>query len=67
MSKRFKRSEFDDYISGYTIMNLLNCICVIIDRLLPLNDTPTTDFKWMAKFLSKLISHKMKHTTHYPD
>ena len=26
-TKKLKRSEFDEYISHYSVMNLLNCLC----------------------------------------
>lgn len=66
-TKKYKRSEFDEYISGYSVINLLNCICAITDKLLPHNNTIRSDFFALSKILNCLIRNKLKHTTHFPD
>jgi len=66
-TKKFKRSEFEEYISGYSVMNLLNCICIITDKLLPQNNTPFIDFKVMNKVFNGLLRSKLKHITHFPE
>ena len=66
-TKKFNRAQFAEYISGFTVVNLLNCICIITDKILPLNETLMVDFIAMRKLFNKLIRHKLKHTTHFPD
>jgi len=66
-TKKFKRSEFDEYISNYSIMNLLNCLCAITDKLLPHNKTLMIDFVALSKVFKGLIRQKLKQTTHFPE
>jgi hypothetical protein len=66
-TKKFNRAQFADYISGYTVINLLNCICVIIDKILPRNETLMVDFIAVSKIFNSLLRSKLKHTTHFPD
>lgn len=66
-TKKFNRAQFAEYISGYTVINLLNCICVITDKLLPHNETLMVDFVAMSKIFNSLLKSKLKHTTHFPE
>jgi hypothetical protein len=65
--KKFKRTEFNEYISGFTVMNLLNCLCAITDQLLPKDVTPRSDYIALSKIFNDLLRHKMKHTTCFPE
>ena len=65
-TKKFNRAQFAEYISGFTVMNLLNCICVITDKLLPQNETLMSDYSAMSKIFNSLLRSKLKHTTHFP-
>lgn len=65
--KKFNRSKFDNYISGYSAKNLLNCLCAIIDKLLPHNKALMADFIALNKIFTCIIRNKLKHTTHFPE
>lgn len=66
-TKKFNRTDFAEYISSYSVLDLLNCICIIVDKLLPQNETLMSDFGAMSKFFNSLLRNKLKHTTHFPE
>src|ERR1035437_8266571 len=67
MSKKFKRSDFDALIAGYSAMNLLNCCCAIYDRLLPSTNVSKADFKRFIDIFNQYVPFRLKHTTHFPE
>jgi hypothetical protein len=60
-TKKFKRSDFNALISNYTAINLLNCMCAVLDKLCPETGISQADSDYLHNFLRGYIRSKNRH------